>query len=84
MNCRVCISLERKVCHLEGSLGSINVVQNLSPTDQTLGAKTHKRCCHIGVLVGIVLWQLASSVMAQKTNVLLLTNQIARIFCLLN
>jgi hypothetical protein len=47
---------------------SINIVDKLSFTRQTLGAKTHKKCCHVDVLKGVVLWPLASSMKTERTN----------------
>jgi hypothetical protein len=35
---------------------------------ETLGAKTFKKCCHVGILEGVLLWMTTSRVKAQKTN----------------
>jgi hypothetical protein len=59
-NCRFCVSLERKVCPLEESLG-FHIAQ-------TLGFKTPKKCRHVGILEAIVYWLLDSSIKAEQTN----------------
>jgi hypothetical protein len=33
---------------------SINIVDKLSSTGPTLGAETHKKCCHVDILKGVV------------------------------
>jgi hypothetical protein len=40
-------------------------VDKLSFVKQTLGTKTHKKCCHVGILEAIVVWPLASKMRAQ-------------------
>jgi hypothetical protein len=37
----------------EGILG-VNIMDILSSIKQTLGTKTHKKCCHVEILEGIV------------------------------
>jgi hypothetical protein len=54
--------------HLRRVWISINIVNKLSSIGQTLDAKTHKKCCHVGILEGLVLWLLASSIKAERTN----------------
>jgi hypothetical protein len=47
---------------------SINVMDKLLSTYQTLGAKTHKKYCHVRIFEGIGLWLLAFNVKLQRTN----------------
>jgi hypothetical protein len=68
INCGICINLEREVCPLKGNWVSIDIVNKLLSTGQILGANTHKKCYYVGNLKDIVLWSLAFSVKAQKTN----------------
>ena len=42
----------------------LKYMDKLSPNGQTLGAKTHKICCHLSIL----LWPLAFSVKIEQTN----------------
>jgi hypothetical protein len=60
---------------------SILVLEKLSSTKQTLGTKTHKQCCHVGILEVVVPWPLACNV---KAKLSFSTNQIIKILCLLN
>jgi hypothetical protein len=46
----------------------VNIANKFSPTRQTLGAKTSKKCSHVGFLESIIRWPLAHSVRAQRTN----------------
>jgi hypothetical protein len=59
-------------------------VYKIFSTRQTLGAKTHKKCCHVDILEDIVLWSLASKFEGRVDKVLLSTNHIVGILCLLN
>ena len=43
---------------------------------QTLGAKSAKKCCHVGTLETFHLWSLATSVKAQRSTSRLFTNHI--------
>jgi hypothetical protein len=47
---------------------SINITDKLSPTKQILGTKTHKKCCHVGILESVGLWLMASSIKTEQTN----------------
>jgi hypothetical protein len=75
-NYGVCISLKRKVWIF------VNIVDKFSSIIQTLGSKTHKKCCHIGILEGVVFWPLAFSVKAEWTN--FCSPPIGGILCLLD
>jgi hypothetical protein len=44
---------------------SINIVDKLSSSIQSLGTKTHKKYCHVDILEGVVFWQLATSAKAE-------------------
>jgi hypothetical protein len=46
----------------------VNIVEIFFSIRQTLGAKTHKKCCHLCILEAIVFWLLAYSVKAQRTT----------------
>jgi hypothetical protein len=47
------MSLEKKTFVLSRRVWiSINILDKVLPTSQTLGAKTHKQCCHIDVSDG--------------------------------
>ena len=43
---------------------------------QTLGAKSAKKCCHVGILEAFHLWSLAISVKAQRSTFQLSTNHV--------
>jgi uncharacterized membrane protein YagU involved in acid resistance len=60
--------LERKFVLLRRIWVSIGTMEKLSSSKQNLGAKTHKKCCCVGVLEAIVIWQLTFSTKAQETN----------------
>jgi hypothetical protein len=60
-NYGVCISVEKKFVHLRKVWVSINIVDKLCSTEQTLGAKTYKKCYHVGILEGVIFWPLAFS-----------------------
>jgi hypothetical protein len=66
-NCRLCIWKE-KFIHLRKIWISTNIVDKFSSIRQTFGAKTSKKCCHVGVLEAIVHLPFASSVQAEQTN----------------
>ena len=51
---------------------------------QTLGAKSAKKCCHVGTLEAFHLWSLATSVKAQRSTSRLSTNHSARFLHLSN
>jgi hypothetical protein len=46
----------------------VNIADKISSTRQTLGTKTSKRCCHVGVLKAVIHWLLTFSVKAQWTK----------------
>jgi hypothetical protein len=62
---------------------SINTVDKILITGQTLSAKTHRKHCHFSNLEGVVFWWLAF-LKAQWRNLLLSTNQIVGSLCPLN
>ena len=47
---------------------SIFNTPKLSSRGQTLGAKSAKKCCHVGTLEAFHLWSLATSVKAQRST----------------
>jgi hypothetical protein len=68
INCRLCISFERKVCLVEENLSAIFMETQTLIEWTIFGAKTLKKCCHIDVLKALGHWPLASSVKAERTN----------------
>ena len=51
---------------------------------QTLGAKSAKKCCHVGTLEAFHLWSLATIVKAQRSTSRLSTNHVAEFLHLSN
>jgi hypothetical protein len=47
---------------------SINNMDKLLSSNQNLGAKTHKKCYHIGIWEGVILWSLTFNVNVHRIN----------------
>ena len=56
---------------------SVSDAPKLFSRGQTLGAKSAKKCCHVGTLEAFHLWNLATSVKAQRSTSWLFTNHTA-------
>jgi hypothetical protein len=67
-NCRLCISLERKVCPLEVSLGFHKYCAQVFSHRTNSWCQTSKKCYHVGIMEAIVHWLLDCSVKAEWTN----------------
>jgi hypothetical protein len=57
-----------KIIPYQVQLVQVIQLEHVSSTRQNLGAKTFKKCCHVGILEVVVHWPLASSVKAEWTN----------------
>jgi hypothetical protein len=76
-NCGVSISLKRKKLFSWKEFEfSFNIMDKLLATSQTLDAKPHKKCYHVGFERALFFEPLAYSVKAPKDKLSLLTNQI--------
>jgi hypothetical protein len=82
-NYGVCISVEKKFVHLRKVWVSINIVDKLCSTEQTLGAKTYKKCHHVGILEVVFLYLLTFNVKPTRSNFCSLPIKLLESFVLL-
>ena len=60
---------EKKSLFVQGEFWVFkNIVDKLSSIDKLLAPNLTKKCCHIGILEGVVIWSLASITKVEQTN----------------